>query len=128
MHLETGSSFGHVSSLLVFDPPDDPSYDTYGTYLAQLESRLPLLEPLRRRLVEVPLDLDHPYWINDPGFDLDHHVNHIAVPPPGDRIQVSALVSRIIGRPLDRARPLWEVYVIEGLEGGRFGVLTKVHH
>ena len=94
----------------------------------QIERRLHLLEPLRRRLREVPFGLDHPYWVEDPDFDLDFHIRHTAVAPPGDDRQVGELVARIIGRPLDRRRPLWETYVIEGLPDDRFGILTKVHH
>jgi WS/DGAT/MGAT family acyltransferase len=78
--------------------------------------------------VEVPFGLDHPYWIEDPDFDLDFHVRHIGLPPPGDHRQLSEQVSRIVARPLDRSRPLWELYVIEGLEGGLTAQLTKIHH
>ncbi len=87
-----------------------------------------LLPPFRRRLVQVPLGLDHPYWIEDPNFDLDFHLRHIAVPPPGTNLQLSELVSRIAGRPMDRARPLWEIYVIEGLENGLVALYIKIHH
>jgi diacylglycerol O-acyltransferase len=124
-----GSQFGHVSSLSVYEPPADrPDYDPIGEWRAAIEKRLHLLEPLRRRLVEVPMNLDHPFWIEDPHFDLDFHVRHTAVPPPGSDEQIAEIISRIIGRPLDRTRPLWETYVIEGLPEGRYGILTKVHH
>jgi WS/DGAT/MGAT family acyltransferase len=76
----------------------------------------------------VPFGLDHGFWIEDPDFDLDFHVRHNALPPPGDDEQLAELTSRIIGRPLDRTRPLWESYVIEGLPGNRFAILTKLHH
>src|SRR5207248_98093 len=122
------SQFGHVSSLSIYQRPDDPTYEPVVEWRHQIERRLHLLEPLRRRLVEVPLGIDHPYWIEDPDFDLDYHVRHTAVPPPGTDEQLSEIVARIIGRPLDRKRPLWETYVIEGLPDGRFGVLTKIHH
>jgi diacylglycerol O-acyltransferase / wax synthase len=128
LYMETGSSFGHVNSLSLYRRPDDPDYRPYESFRAQIESRLPVLEPFRRRLVEVPLQLDHPWWINDPDFDLDFHVRHIAIPPPGDDEQLANQVARIIGRPMDRSRPLWEVYVMEGLASGEFAVLTKVHH
>lgn len=86
------------------------------------------LEPLRRRLRDVPFNLDHPYWVDDPAFDIDFHVRHTAVAPPGSDAQIGELVARIVGRPLDRRRPLWESYVIEGLPDDRFAILTKVHH
>jgi diacylglycerol O-acyltransferase / wax synthase len=128
LYMETGSTFGHVNGLAVFKRPDDPGWSPYDAFRRQLERRLPLLEPLRRRIVEVPLQLDHPYWIEDPDFDLDYHIRSNALPPPGDLEALATLVARIIGRPLDRAHPLWEAHVIEGLEGDRFAVLTKLHH
>ena len=128
LYMETGSQFGHVSSLSIYQRPDDPAYEPLSSWRHQIERRLHFLEPLRRRLLNVPFNLDHPYWVDDPGFDLDFHVRHTAVAPPGDDEQIAELVARIIGRPLDRSRPLWESYVIEGLPDDRFGILTKVHH
>ena len=83
---------------------------------------------MRRRVVEVPLRLDHPYWVMDPNFDLEFHIRHLSLAPPGRADQLAEQISRIVGRPMDRSRPLWEVYVIEGLESGRWGLLTKYHH
>jgi WS/DGAT/MGAT family acyltransferase len=128
LFLETSSQFGHVSSFSVYERPDDPDYEPLAAWRQQIERRLHLLEPLRRRLRTVPFGLDHPYWIEDPDFDLDFHVRHTAVAPPGSEGQLGELVSRIIGRPLDRQRPLWESYVIEGMPDDRFAILTKVHH
>lgn len=128
LYMETASQFGHVSSLSIYERPDQPGYDPFTEWQAQLERRLHLLEPLRRRLVEVPLGLDHPFWIEDPDFNLDFHVRHTAIPPPGTDEDLGELVARIIGRPLDRTHPLWESYVIEGLPEDRFAILTKVHH
>jgi WS/DGAT/MGAT family acyltransferase len=87
-----------------------------------------MLPPFRWRLVGVPLGIDHPYWVEDPDFDLDFHIRESAVPPPGDDRRLAETVARIFARPLDRTRPLWELYVIHGLEGGRVALLTKVHH
>ena len=128
LHLETSAQFGHVSSLSIYTRPDDPDYRPYDAWRAQLQQRLHLLEPLRRRLAEVPLGLDHPYWVEDPAFDLDFHVRHTAVPPPGTEDQLAAIVGRLVSRPLDRRKPLWLSYVIEGLPDRRFAVLTIVHH
>ena len=128
LYMETGSQFGHVSSVSVYERPDDPDYDPYTAWRGQIERRLHLLEPLRRRLRTVPFSLDHPFWIEDPDFDLDFHVRHNALPPPGADEQLAELTARIIGRPLDRSRPLWESYVIEGLPDDRFAILTKLHH
>jgi diacylglycerol O-acyltransferase / wax synthase len=128
LHLETPTQFGHVSGLAIFAKPDIAGYEPYLAWRSQIEQRLHLLEPLRRRLAEVPLGLDHPFWIEDPDFDLDFHVRHTAIPPPGSDQQLANLVARIIGRPLDRSRPLWLSYVIEGLGDDRFAVLTVLHH
>src|SRR3954447_12934018 len=128
LHLENSCQFGHVSGLSVFARPDVDGYDAYAAWRAQLAERLPLLPPLRRRLREVPLGLDHPSWVNDPDFDLDFHVRHTAVPPPGTDAQLATTVSRLVARPLDRRHPLWLSYVIEGLADERFAVLTIVHH
>jgi WS/DGAT/MGAT family acyltransferase len=127
LYMESGRSFGHVSGLSIYERPDG-DYQPFEAFRRQIESRLPLLAPFRRRLVEVPFGLDHPYWIDDPDFDLDYHIRHVAVPPPGEMEQLCALTARIIARPLDRARPLWEFWVIEGLPEGRFATLTKIHH
>ena len=128
LYLETARSYGHVNGLGIYERPDVDDFDPYQAFYDQLEGRLHLLEPFRRRLVTVPLGLDHPYWINDPDFDLEFHVRHIAIPPPGDYEQLATQVARIIGRPMDRSRPLWEAYVIEGLPDNKFAVLTKTHH
>ena len=125
--METPNQFGHVSSVSVYEKPS-PDFEPFPAWRAAIEKRLHLLEPLRRRLVEVPLNFDHPYWVEDPEFDLDYHVRHTALPPPGGDEQMSKLVARLIGRPLDRKRPLWESYVIEGMADDRFAVFTKVHH
>jgi len=127
--LETNRQAGHVGSLAVLDPSTRPSGEiACGDIKALLRERLPLLPPFRWRLVEVPFGMDYPYWIDDPDFDLDFHVRELALPAPGDDAQLSEQVARIFSRPLDRARPLWEVYVIHGLESGYTAVLTKIHH
>lgn len=128
LHMETSRTFGHVSSVSIFERPDTPGFDPFEALRAQVESRLPLIEPLRRRLVEVPLGLDRPYWIADPDFDLDFHVRHLGLARPGTIEQLTEQVARIIARPLDRTKPLWELYVIEGLENDDFAVLNKIHH
>src|SRR5262249_27998140 len=86
------------------------------------------LEPLRRRLVEVPLGLDRPYWVADPNFDLDFHIREIHLAKPGMVAQLADQVSRIVGRPMGRTSPLWEGNVIDGLHSGRWPMLTKYHH
>jgi WS/DGAT/MGAT family acyltransferase len=93
-----------------------------------VESRLPLVPLLRRRLVEVPLGLDQPYWIEDPDFDIEFHVRELALPAPGSDRQLAEQAARLHARPLDHSRPLWELYLIFGLAGGRAAIYSKVHH
>ena len=127
--METPSTFGHVSSLNIYDPTGVPGGAGLDATKRLILERIDQLAPFRRRLVEVPLGLDLPYWIEDPDFDIDFHVRHHAVPPPGTPEQLAEVVSRIVARPLDRSRPLWELYVIEGVDDGRLiAQLTKVHH
>lgn len=128
LYMESGRTWGHVSGLAVLRRPDVPGWSAYDALSGRLAALLPDLPPLRRRLVEVPLQLDHPYWVDDPDFDLEFHVRDTAVPPPGTDDKLVALVARLIARPLDRAHPLWEAYVIEGLADDRFAVLMKLHH
>src|SRR3954452_15818682 len=127
--VESPRIYGHVAFLGVYDPSTAPGGRLGAPEITRLlEQRLHLLEPLRWRLVEVPLGLDLPYWAEDPDFDLEFHVRETAIPPPGDDRKLADTVSRLFGRPLDRGRPLWEFYVIHGLADGRVGLLTKIHH
>src|SRR3712207_6519455 len=127
--VESSKTFGHVGGLFIFDPSTAPGQALgLDEVTKHVQRRLHLVPPFRWRLVQVPLNLDHPYWAEDPDFDLEFHIRESAVPPPGTDRQVAETVARIWARPLDRSRPLWELYVIHGLEGGRVALLTKVHH
>src|SRR5919199_5996430 len=127
--LETSRQTGHVGGLAILDPSTAPGGKLELADMCRLMGeRLPLLPPMRWRLVEVPFGLDYPYWVEDDGFDLDFHVRELALPSPGNREQLAEQVARIMARPLDRARPLWELYLIHGLESGYTAMLTKIHH
>ncbi len=128
LSMETGAQFGHIGSLTLYEAAEANGRSLYDALRETLPERLHLLPPFRRRLVEVPFGLDNPYWIEDPNFDLDFHMRHIAVPPPGTDHQLADLVARLHSRPMDRARPLWEITVIEGLENGLTGLYIKIHH
>src|SRR3954454_40065 len=129
LNVETGGTVAHIAGLAILDPSGVPGGRLTLDGLTELvRGRLPLIEQFRWRLVEVPLGLDHPYWIEDPDFDLEYHVREIALPDPGDDGQLGEQVARLHQRPLDRRRPLWEMYLIQGLEGGRFALYAKVHH
>jgi diacylglycerol O-acyltransferase / wax synthase len=127
LYMETPTSFGHVNGLGIYERPS-PEFDPYAAVYRRYASMVGALEPMRRRIVEVPMHLDHPYWINDPNFDLDFHIRHMSLAPPGRPDQLADQVARIVGRPMDRTRPLWEVYVIEGLQDDTWALLTKYHH
>jgi diacylglycerol O-acyltransferase len=127
--LESARQTGHVGGLAVLDSSTAPGGSlSCGDLQTLIEERLPALPPFRWKLAEVPLGLDFPYWIEDPDFDLNFHVRELALPPPGADDQLADQVARIMARPLDRSRPLWELYLIHGLKDGYSAVLTKIHH
>ncbi len=127
--VETPRIHGHVSGVLILDPSTAPGgVLSLATLQELILERLPLIPVFRWRLAEVPFGLDHAYWVDDPDFDIDFHVRELALVPPGDQSQLEEQVARIFSRPLDRSRPLWEVYLIHGLERGRVALMTKVHH
>ncbi|HEV2369254.1 MAG TPA: wax ester/triacylglycerol synthase family O-acyltransferase, partial [Acidimicrobiales bacterium] len=128
LYLETPSTHMIVASTCVFDPSTVPGGYSFAKVRQLVEDRLPLLPPFRRRLVEIPFGLHHPLWIEDPDFDLDYHLRRAALPPPGDLRELARFSADVCSRQLDRSRPLWEMYVIEGLEDGMIGVVTKTHH
>jgi WS/DGAT/MGAT family acyltransferase len=125
----------HIAGLAIYDPSTAKNGTvTFKGILDHIRSRLALVPSYRERMVRVPFDLDHPWWIVDPEFDLEFHVRHIALPYPGDWRQLCIQAARLHARELDLERPLWEMYVIEGLDNvegvppGSFAVLTKTHH
>ena len=129
LHVESPTTVGHVGSLIVLDPSTAPGgVFNVDTVRNVLEPRLHLAAPLRQRLVEVPLGLGRPYWVDDPHFDIEFHLRELALPAPGSREQLGEQVARIHARQLDRSRPLWETYVITGLADGRVAFYSKIHH
>ena len=132
---ETTHSNANVTLVHIYNQSTAPGGKVrFKSILAQIEARIGRSPMFRQKLHRVPLGLDHPYWVDDPDFDLEYHVRHIALPKPGDWRQFCILASRIHARPLDLDRPLWEIHVIEGLDGfldlpeGSFALLTKTHH
>lgn len=129
LNMETPTTYGHVSSLNIYDPKGVPGGAGVEAMKRILLERMEHLAPFRRRLVEVPFGLDLPYWVEDPDFDIDFHVRGHAIASPGTEEQLADAICRIHGRPMDRSRPLWELYVIEGYKGGKYiAQFTKVHH
>ncbi|MCU1694679.1 MAG: hypothetical protein JWR34_742 [Mycobacterium sp.] len=126
---KTGRTQGHVSVLGVFDAETVSGRPLDAALVRELvTARMHLLPTFRWRLASVPFGLDHPYWVDDGTFDVEYHVQDAALPAPGTQRQLADLVAHLIGRQLDRARPLWELYVIQGLEDCSVAVLTKMHH
>ncbi len=125
LEMESGSTPMHLATVEVFEPGSE-GFD-YAKLVALVGDRLAFVPRYRQRLMSVPAGIAAPIWVDDPDFDITYHVRQSAVPRPGTMAQVEELVARIIARPLDRSRPLWEMYLIEGLEGGRFAILAKSH-
>src|SRR5690606_26368733 len=128
LSMETPSMHFHVAIAAVVDPSTMPapySFDQLRDFIAR---RLIAHAAFRRRVVEVPFKLNHPIWVEDPALDLDYHVRRHALPAPGGPRQLADLVAAIVGVPLDRSRPLWEVHVVEGLHDGNVALLGKIHH
>ncbi|MFA9430551.1 wax ester/triacylglycerol synthase family O-acyltransferase [Egicoccus sp. AB-alg2] len=132
LNMEGPTRHMHVGGLFVFDPPGkeqgSPHDFDYARFLDLVRSRLHLVPRYRQKLAHPPLQLGNPVWVDDAHFDLSYHVRHAALPKPGTITQLTEYCARILSRPLDRDRPLWELYVIEGLEDGRFALLGKNHH
>ncbi|MBD0281510.1 MAG: wax ester/triacylglycerol synthase family O-acyltransferase [Thermoleophilaceae bacterium] len=124
LHQEKQSSHMHVGALLTFDGPPPELQD----FRRHLESRLSLVPRYRQKLAFPPLEMGRPFWVDDPSFNVDYHVRHTALPRPGGDDQLRLLVGRIFSQRLDRSKPLWEVWLVQGLEGGRFALISKTHH
>ncbi len=134
--LETPSAHMQVMAVAVLDPSTVPTTaggaQAPGSYYervrALFEARLHLVPPFRRRLVDVPFGVFVPSWADDPDFDLDFHLRRAALPAPGGPAELAAFAADVASRPLDRSRPLWEAYVVEGLEHGHIAFVAKLHH
>ena len=124
LHLEDGIVHMHIAGSCVFDDPAPP----FDELEALVASKLHLIPRYRQRVRTVPFELGRPVWVDDPDFDLGYHLRHTALPAPGDDAAFCRLVGRLMSQPLDRERPLWEAWLVEGLEGGRWALVFKIHH
>ena len=124
LHMEDGVVHMHIAGACVFsDPP--PSVDELTALIA---SKLHLIPRYRQRVRQVPFELGRPVWVDDPHFEIGYHVRHTALPAPGDDATFCRLMGRLMSQPLDRERPLWETWLVEGLEGGHWALVFKIHH
>lgn len=135
LYIQTGSTLTHVMGINIFDPSTAPGGKVrFKDIVRHIESRIDTSPVFKRKLYRLPFDFDHPYWVEDPNFELEAHVMHARLPEPGDWRQFCIQVARHFSRPMDMNRPLWDVYVVEGLDRipginpGSYAVLTRIHH
>jgi WS/DGAT/MGAT family acyltransferase len=124
LHLERGPAHMHVASTTLFEGPP-PSYEEFREHIA---SRLHLVPRFRQKLGFVPLNQGRPIWVDDPQLNLDYHLRHTALPSPGSEQQLRTFAARVFSQRLDRSKPLWEMWLVDGIEGGRFAIVAKSHH
>lgn len=124
LHQEDGGAHMHIGGLGVFSGPP-PTGEQFREHIA---SRLPLVPRYRQKLVEMPFGTGRPMWVEDPDFSVGYHVRHTALPSPGSDQQLLTLTSRVLSQRLDRTKPLWEMWLVEGLADGRFAIVAKTHH
>ena len=124
LHVEDDVSHMHIGSVAVFEGPQPP----FADLVDMVESKLDLVPRYRQRVRFVPLELGRPVWVDDEHFNLEYHLRHTALPSPGGETDLRKLVGRVMSQQLDRARPLWEIWVVEGLEDGRWAMIAKTHH
>jgi diacylglycerol O-acyltransferase len=128
LYLESSTQLLHVCGVVMISPETMPEPYSFESLKAEIDRRISLMPEFVRTLHTVPLHLDHPVWVIEEDFDIDRHVHRLAVPSPGGQEELAEIVGHLAGIPLDRSRPLWEMWVIEGLAGGQIAVFTKMHH
>jgi diacylglycerol O-acyltransferase / wax synthase len=121
---ETSNAHMHVGAILIFEGPP-PAYDDF---LEHVRSRLHLVPRFRQKLAFPPVETGRPFWVDDPHFHLAYHVRHSALPAPGSEEQLRNIAGRLFSQQLDRSKPLWELWLVQGLEKNRFALITKTHH
>ncbi|HZM58005.1 MAG TPA: wax ester/triacylglycerol synthase family O-acyltransferase [Acidimicrobiales bacterium] len=124
LHFEDDVSHMHIASVGIFEGPEPP----FADIMAMIESKLALVPRYRRVVRHVPFELGRPVWVDDPHFNIEYHLRHTALPSPGGEAELRKLVGRVMSQALDRSKPLWEIWVVEGLEDGHWALLSKTHH
>ncbi|MFC4602796.1 WS/DGAT/MGAT family O-acyltransferase [Rhodococcus kronopolitis] len=128
LYLETPTQLLHVCGLIVLDVSTIPGGYSYPAFKTELSARVRAMPAFRRKLFDSRFNLDHPAWVEDPDFDVDRHLHRIAVPAPGGRAELAELCGHLASQQMDRTIPLWEMWVIEGLEDGSVAIMSKMHH
>ena len=128
LRLDRGNAYNHTLKIAVLDPSTDPQGWSRPRMQQIMRERIHLLPVFRQRYLSTPLGIHQPIWVDDPEFDLDAHVRYVACPAPGGMKEFCALVEQVYANPLDRTRPLWQLWVVEGLEGDRVALVTLFHH
>ena len=124
LHIEDHVSHMHIASVAIFEGPPPP----FGDVVAMVDAKLDLVPRYRQKVRFVPFELGRPVWVDDPHFNIEYHLRHTALPAPGGESELRKLVGRVMAQQLDRSKPLWEIWVVEGLEDGRWAMLAKTHH
>ncbi len=124
LHVEDGVSHMHIASVAIFEGPQPP----FDDIVAAVAGKLPLVPRTRQVVHQMPLDLGRPIWVDDPHFNIEYHVRNTALPSPGGESELRKLVGRVMSQQLDRSKPLWEIWVVDGLEDGHWAILSKSHH
>jgi diacylglycerol O-acyltransferase / wax synthase len=124
LHVEDHVSHMHIGSVAIFEGPPPPFCDV----VAMVDGKLDLVPRYRQKVRFVPFELGRPVWVDDPHFNIEYHLRHTALPSPGGEGELRKLVGRVMAQQLDRSKPLWEIWVVEGLEDGRWAILAKTHH
>ena len=124
LHQEKQASHMHVGALAIFEGPPP----TREEFFDHIESRLGHVPRYRQKLAFPRFEMGRPFWVDDPQFNLDYHLRHTALPGPGSREQLRHLLGRIFSQRLDRSKPLWELWVVQGLDEGGFALISKTHH
>ncbi len=124
LHIEDDVSHMHIASVAIFEGPAP----RFSDIVAMVEGKLDLVPRYRQKVRTVPFELGRPVWVDDPHFNIEYHLRHTALPAPGGETELRKLVGRVMAQQLDRSKPLWEIWVVEGLEDGRWAILAKTHH
>lgn len=128
IYLDRAEAYNHTIKLQILDPSDDPEGWSWQRFKRTMASRVGLVPRLRQRYLRVPLGINHPVWVDDPAFDIDYHLRRVGCPAPGTEVELCELVCELYAHPLDHSRPLWQIWVVEGLVDGRIAVLLLIHH